>query len=68
MMRVIVNGVSFYTTKKRIEVGVGDNTTMNAAVQTVYSMLKKGERGIASRVTVYDNKLQAQSFNVQIDR
>jgi type IV secretory pathway VirB9-like protein len=68
MMRVIVNGVSFYTTKKRIESGVGDDTSVNTAVQVAYSMLKPRELGLATSVTVYDGRLVARQYNVQINR
>lgn len=67
MVRVIVNGVSFYTTKKKLVDGVGSDSNINAAVSTVYSMLKKEHRGIGTRITVYDNKMVARSFDVQID-
>jgi hypothetical protein len=68
MMRVIVNGVSFYTTESRVKSGVGSDTTVNSAIRAVYGLLKKKEQGIASRVAVYNHKMQQQYFDVQIDR
>jgi len=67
MMRVIVNGVSFYTTESRVKNGVGDSTTINAAVRVAYELLGKST-GIATRVPVYNHKMQQQSFDIQIDR
>jgi hypothetical protein len=68
MMRVIVNGVSFYTTPARVVRGVGSDSTINMAVQTVYRMMKKTDQGLATRVAVYDHKMQQQYFEVQINR
>lgn len=65
MVRVIVNGVSFYTTKKRIVEGVGDNTSINQAVSALYSNLFNA-RGISSRVVTYDHKMQQQYYDIQI--
>ena len=67
MVRVIVNGVSFYTTKKAIkEQRVGDNTSINQAVATLYSQLFNA-RGISSRVVTYDSKMQQKYYDIQIN-
>lgn len=66
MIRVIVDGVSFYTTKKRIVEGVGDNATVNQAVRAVYGLLRKNDTGAGSRVAVYNHKMQQQYFDIQI--
>lgn len=66
MVRVIVNGISFYSTRKRIVEGVGDSTTTNQAVRAVYGLLKKGNTGISSRVAVYDHKMKQQYFDISI--
>lgn len=67
MIRVIVNGVSFYTTTKRIKDGVGDSTSVNVAVRQVYEQMKRaGEIGRATAITLYDNKMNRQRFEVQV--
>jgi len=66
MIRVIVDGVSFYTTKKRLVAGVGDNINVNQAVRTVYSLLRRGESGVGSRVAIYDHKMQQHHYDIQI--
>jgi hypothetical protein len=69
MMRVIVNGVSFYTTQQRVKDGVGDNTTVNQAVRAVYGLVKWYKTNcVSTRVAVYDHKMQQQYFDVQIDK
>ena len=67
MVRVIVNGVSFYTTKKAIrERRVGDNSTMNLAVAQLFENLHNGV-GISSRIHVYDGKMNKVSYDIQIN-
>jgi hypothetical protein len=71
MIRVIVNGVSFYTTKKLIESGVGSNTSVNMAVSAVYELMKTSKtklNGIGSRIAVYNHKMEQEYFDVQIDK
>ena len=71
MIRVIVNGVSFYTTKSRIESGVGSNTSVNMAVRSVYELMKTSKtklNGIGSRIAVYNHKMEQEYFDVQIDK
>jgi len=67
MMRVIVNGVSFYTTESRVKNGVGSSVSVNAAVRVAYELLGKST-GIGTRVPVYDHQMVKQYFDVQIDR
>lgn len=61
--RVIVNGVSFFTSDALIEEGVGDHAEINAAVLDAYRALlnvfKDGAIGLTGRW---------YGFNVQIDR
>ena len=66
MIRVIIDGISFYTSKKRIVDGVGDNINVNQAVLTVYNLLRRGESGVGSRVAVYDYKMQQHHYDIQI--
>lgn len=67
MIRVIVNGVSFYTTAKRIKDGVGDSTSVNVAVRTVYESMKRcGEIGRTTTISLYDHKMNRERFDVQV--
>ena len=67
MVRVIVNGVSFYTTKARIQRGeVGSDSALNAAIYQLYSNMFNA-RGIAQTIHSYDEKLKKQSWQIQID-
>jgi hypothetical protein len=67
MVRVIVNGVSFYTTKRAIrEQRVGDNIAINQAVAALYSNMFNAT-GISSRVLTYDNKMQQKYYDIQIN-
>jgi hypothetical protein len=52
--RVVINGVSFYTTAKAIRDGVGDFTSVNLGIQQALAALEnsKGGAGIADQCTV----------------
>lgn len=65
--RVIVNGVSFYTTGAAIKRGVGDSVSVNAVVRQLFENLFNGI-GISSTMTVYDNKMNRVSYDVQISK
>jgi hypothetical protein len=68
MIRVIVNGVSFYTTKRAIvERRVGDNATMNLAVAQLFENMFNAV-GISSRIHVYDGKMNRVSYDIQINK
>ena len=67
MMRVIVNGVSFYTTESRVKNGVGDNTLFNTAVRLCHQEMGKSI-GLAKNFTLYDHKMNKTVVSVQIDR
>jgi hypothetical protein len=67
MMRVIVNGVSFYTTQSRVKKGVGDNTLYNTAVRLCYEEMGKSV-GLAKNYTLYDHKMNKTVISVQLDR
>ena len=67
MMRVIVNGVSFYTTESRVKNGVGDNTLYNTAVRLCHQEMGKSV-GFAKNFTLYDHKMNKTVISVQIDR
>jgi len=63
--RVIVNGVSFYTTGAAIKRGVGDSVSVNTVVRQLFENLHNGI-GIASTMHVYDHKMNRVSYDVQI--
>lgn len=65
--RVIVNGVSFYTTGAAIKRGVGDSVSVNTVVRQLFENLFNAN-GIASTMTVYDNKMNRVSYDVQISK
>jgi len=68
MIRVIVNGVSFYTTKSRIvSRSIGSDTTMNMAVATLFENMHNAI-GISSRMHVYDGKMNRVSYDIQINK
>ena len=65
--RVIVNGVSFYTTGAAIKRGVGDFVGVNAAVRQVFENMFNAN-GIATTITVYDDRMQSTRYDVQISK
>ena len=66
--RVIVNGVSFYTSEKAIkECRVGDNTTINSAIKCLYGNLFNAT-GIAQTIYAYDSKMNRNSYSIQLNR
>ena len=67
MIRVIVNGVSFYTTGARIRSGVGSDTMINNVVELAYKRMKaENIVGLSTTMHAYDSKMNKQSYNVQI--
>jgi hypothetical protein len=67
MIRVIVNGVSFYTTKARIKrCEVGSDSALNAAIYQLYSNMFNA-KGIGSVVHSYDSRMVKKSYDIQID-
>ena len=67
MVRVIVNGVSFYTTKARIKNRtVGDNSNINEAIYQLYSNLFNAV-GIGSTISLYDSKMKKHTYDIQIN-
>jgi hypothetical protein len=68
MIRLTVNGVSFYTTKSRIvSRSIGSDSTMNMAVATLFENMHNAI-GISSRMHVYDGKMNRVSYDIQINR
>ena len=67
MIRVIVNGVSFYTTRARIKNrSVGDNSNLNEAIYQLYSDLFNAV-GIGSTISLYDSKMKKHTYDIQIN-
>jgi hypothetical protein len=67
-IRVILNGVGFYTTVK------GANelpfSTQGMAVMSALTSLASGKEestGFGTRVSVYNGKMERESFDVQVD-
>ncbi len=68
MIRVIANGISFYTTEARIKRReVGDNSNLNEAIFQLYSNMFNA-KGIGSTVTLYDGKMRKHVFDIQITK
>ena len=67
MIRVIVNGVSFYTTGAQIKRGVGDFSLVNTAVRLCYEKMGKSQ-GFGQVFRVYDDKMRMSEYSVQITR
>lgn len=65
--RVIVNGVSFYTTGAAIKRGVGDSVSVNTVVRELFENLFNAV-GISSTMTVYDHKMNRVKYDVQISK
>ena len=65
-IRVICNGVSFYTSKKAIqERRVGDFSLQNDALS--YALEQMGTNtGIGTTVRYYDHKMKQEIFNIQL--
>ncbi len=65
-VRVIVNGVGFYTTVK----GMTEMcfTDQRVAVWTALERIsREGIRGFASHMSVYDNKMKKTNIDFQVD-
>ena len=67
-VRVIVNGVSFFTTKAQIKRGVGDNASINLFVQlALEECIRDGIKGLGRTFTAYDSKMQPTAYQIQIN-
>lgn len=65
--RVIVNGVSFYTSGAAIKRGVGDLISLNTAVRQLFEDMFNAI-GISSRISVYDEKMKQVTYDIQITK
>ena len=67
-IRVIVNGVSFYTTRADIRKRrVGDFTLQNDALVYALDVMGKNE-GIGTTVRYYDAKMIQHKFDIQLSK
>ena len=70
MIRVIVNGVSFYTTKARIvSRTVGSDSNLNQAIALLYSDLFNDYNvvSVGSTISLYDSKMKKHTYDIQIN-
>ena len=65
--RVIVNGVSFYTSGAAIKRGVGDSVSINVVVRQLFENMFNAV-GIGSTIHLYDHKMNKVSYDVQISK
>jgi len=67
-LRVIVNGVSFYTTSTAIKQRrVGDFSLQNDALYYALDLMGK-HAGIGTTVWYYDHKMKQHSFDIQLSK
>ena len=70
-IRVIVNGVSFYTTRAQIKQGVGDFSSINTFVKDAFKQcLDEGVAGLGRTYEAYemhDGKGIKKTYQVQIN-
>ena len=67
-VRVIVNGVSFFTTKAQIKRGVGDNASINLFVQLALEQcINEGIKGLGRTFHLYDARMRSTPLNLQIN-
>jgi len=67
-VRVIVNGVSFYTTKAQIKRGVGDNASINMFAQMALDeCIREGVAGLGKTYRAYNGNMQSTAYDLQID-
>jgi hypothetical protein len=65
-LRVIVNGVSFYTTSTAIKQRrVGDFSLQNDALYYALDLMGK-HSGIGTTVRYYDHKMTQHTFDIQL--
>lgn len=67
-VRLIVNGVSFYTTKAQIKRGVGDNASINMFAQlALEECIREGIAGLGKTYRAYNGNMQYSSYDLQIN-
>jgi len=65
--RVIINNIHLYTNTASIKRGIGDCTYINTALQLALIRLGK-HRSVATTIKLYDSKIKAVNYDIQIDR
>jgi|Laugrefa1bdmlbdn_1035148.scaffolds.fasta_scaffold08080_2 hypothetical protein len=69
MTRIIINGISFYTTWKRVCDGtVSDNISINTAIAACKNRMLHRYSSISTTVTVYDHKMDRVEYSIQINK
>lgn len=67
-MMVIVNGISFYTTKRALrERRVGNDSNLNVALSQVFENLHNAV-GISTTIRLYDHQMKQHTYDVQLRR
>jgi hypothetical protein len=67
-VRVIINGVSFYTTKSQIKRGVGDNASINRFVQlALEECIRDGIKGLGRTFHLRLDMMRSTPLNLQIN-
>ena len=66
-IRIIVDGVGLYTTVGDTDSIFSTTSHRNAVQHTLHLMAHEKCGGIAHSVTMYDNKLDRQTVQVQVD-
>jgi hypothetical protein len=65
-MQVIVNGISFYTSKRALrERRVGSDSNLNVALSQVYENLFNAV-GISTTISLYDHKMKQHTYDIQM--
>ena len=67
-VRVIVNGVSFFTTKAQIKRGFGDNASINYFFQSALEeCIRDGVKGLGRTYHSYDARMRSTPLDLQIN-
>jgi hypothetical protein len=67
-IRVILNGIHFYTTRAAIKKGkVGDSTMQNSALMYALDLMEDHD-GIGTTVRLYDHKMVQHKFDIQLNK
>ena len=67
-LRIIINGVSLYTTPNRIKKGIGDFSSINTVCQLALEEMDPNSVGLCRTYTLYDNKMKKTEITVQISK
>ena len=67
-LRVIINGVSLYTTPNRILKGIGDFSSINTVCQLALADMDPDSVGLCRTYKLYDGKMKKTEITVQISK